>query len=787
MKSLISIAPRAPLSWFAAATVLGVGLALPVQAASSKVILISLDGATPRFVDEYLASGAIPANEGLGRLKATGIHARRAITVSPSLTAAGHVAIATGTTPARNGVVANSFHLLASPFTANVSGFGAPIGGYSVDCPAGCVVGTAEPLWVRARAAGKKVITATFPGGDGAVVTIPGRTNSPIIQSPADRTVDFTVPFGAFGGVGAVGHSLTNAFNAAPSEVVDQLIAAGRVSRSPVMLKANLETLASGGATNVIHVAALDTTDDGTANYDTLVFFDTVRGIGPGPFARPSTGPAYVRVADQTSVQFYLEGSSGKAGCSYYVTHLAPDLSRVRIVRYGANFIPRNAAVLADVDDINTQVGFWLPQPDFRIPQRISPGFGPFPDEELEAVYADQVKTFTDYQTAVVLRAMQRVPDADLVLTYFEQPDGSFHQFLLVDPRQPTNPTDPSSILTGQDPARIARYATYRERAYQAANRAVEQVIQQVGVDGTGRPKANVIVVSDHGFAPFHTAVNLSSYLALRGFPTAKVRAVTSGPAVNVYISLAGREPNGIVSRAEYRDLQRQLVLALETLVDTNPRYVRAGETGRVFESVVARPLPPSDEDPSFGRGQNEFIGQDSGDVSAILALGYNFDGVQSPVIQRLGDPAAAQNIVFSVPSFYGAHGYNPNLPEMSSILYAAGPDLGRGALLHLRNIDLAPTVLGLLGVGAAPSIEGRHLGVNPLESQVGFASASPDAGTSLLVSGAAGSNFILQSSPDMRTWTPMGSKIGTNGWVEFTRPTVAQPTHLFYRGGVLP
>ena len=51
----------------------------------------------------------IPAHEGLGRLKATGIHARRAITVSPSLTAA------------------------------------------------------AGPLWVRARAAGKKSLRPPFP------------------------------------------------------------------------------------------------------------------------------------------------------------------------------------------------------------------------------------------------------------------------------------------------------------------------------------------------------------------------------------------------------------------------------------------------------------------------------------------------------------------------------------------------------------------------------------------------------------------------------------------------
>jgi Type I phosphodiesterase / nucleotide pyrophosphatase len=53
------------------------------------------------------------------------------MTVSPLLTAVGHVAIVTGSTAAHNDVVANTFHLVASPFALAISGFGAPIGGYA--------------------------------------------------------------------------------------------------------------------------------------------------------------------------------------------------------------------------------------------------------------------------------------------------------------------------------------------------------------------------------------------------------------------------------------------------------------------------------------------------------------------------------------------------------------------------------------------------------------------------------------------------------------------------------
>ena len=103
-------------------------------------------------------------------------------------------------------------------------------------------------------------------------------------------------------------------------------------------------------------------------NYDTLVFFDTTNGIQPGPFTLPSTGPAYVKASDHRSSRFFLEGSPKKAGCAFYVTALAPDLSTVHLARYTVNDIPPNPAVQADVDDVNNNVGFWAEQDDFRFP-----------------------------------------------------------------------------------------------------------------------------------------------------------------------------------------------------------------------------------------------------------------------------------------------------------------------------------------------------------------------------------------------------------------------------------
>ncbi len=676
-----------------------------------KVILISLDGATPRLVQQYLADGTLSPNRGLGLLMNQGLSAEQNLTITPSLTAPGHIAIATGSTAANNDINANTFQLVASPFNQTVSGFNAPIGGYSIgiDRVSESADPTANPLWLAARANGKKVIAATFPGADGANITVPGLPNSPIVQSADERTVDYTVPFGAFAGAAAKGFSLNASdFDVAPQSVQDQLKAIGKSGFSPILeTKKPIDQFTVGGVNYSIEVAALDTTDNGALDYDTLVFFDQTQGIQAGPFITPSTGAAFVKASDQKSSPFYLEGSSTKAGTGFYVSTLEPNLSKINIARYSANYIPRNAAVLADVDDVNHNVGFWAPQSDFRITERLSPGFEKFSDAELEAIYEDQVRGFVDYQTRVALRALQKNPDADLAMFYIEQPDGSEHQFLITDPRQATDPTNPSSIGAGQDQAKIARYQNYVKFAYQAADQAVQRIIDAVGTDDQGKPNSNIIVVSDHGFDPFYTTVDINSYLKRQGFDSTKVRAITSGPAANVYINLQGREANGTVSREEYLTLEHQVADALKALTDANPNYT--SEALPVFDKIYTRPTPNDLSDPTFGLGTSDFIGQDTGDVFALLKEGYNFDGLQTPVVNRLGDPTAT-NPVFSVPNFYGAHGYDPTLPNMSAIFFAAGPDIEQGTVDQVRNIDIAPTILKLLNVEPASTVQGRSI-----------------------------------------------------------------------------
>jgi hypothetical protein len=567
-------------------------------------------------------------------------------------------------------------------------------------------------LWVKLRQHGKKVVAATWPGADGADIAING-----VVVQPAQptRVTDYAVPFGAFGGVGAVGFSLTSASFAPDAAVAAQLQLAGRFSFSPILATAPFEAFSCSSAATAtcttattldlkfeMRVAALDTTNDGVVNYDTLVFFEKTQGIKPGPFHAPSTGPAYVKFGGQ-SAPFYFEGTGNKVGAAYFVTAMAPDLSTVRVVRYGASFIPRNAAAIAAVDDVNNNVGFWRPQDDFRIPERLSPGFTDFPDVELEAAQLDQVKTFVGYQSDIAVRAIRQNPDADLVMVYIEQPDGSEHQYLLTDRRQATNPRDATTIGANQDQAKVARYRSHVEFAYQQADRAVKRIVDAAG------SSSNIFVVSDHGFTIFHTAVSLTNILRNAGVDTGKLAIRTSGPAANVYVNLQGRESGGTVDMTTYRNLVTQVVNALKNATDPNPTFNFSLSGGRLFPVVESRPLTC---DEGTGLCTSKTIGQDFGDVFAQLGEGYNFDGVQSPGVARVGDPPFdAATTALSVPNFYGAHGYDAQLKDMSATFMAAGPAIEKHkTIAHVRNIDVAPTIMRLLGVRPGDDVDGRVL-----------------------------------------------------------------------------
>src|SRR4029079_13906286 len=60
---------------------------------SPRVVVISLDGAKPDFIQKFIEEGVLPRDGGLTRLSRRGAVAVQNVTASPSLTAVSHIEI----------------------------------------------------------------------------------------------------------------------------------------------------------------------------------------------------------------------------------------------------------------------------------------------------------------------------------------------------------------------------------------------------------------------------------------------------------------------------------------------------------------------------------------------------------------------------------------------------------------------------------------------------------------------------------------------------------------------
>lgn len=113
---------------------------------------------------------------------------------------------------------------------------------------------------------------------------------------------------------------------------------------------------------------------------------------------------------------------------------------------------------------------------------------------------------------------------------------------------------------------------------YAKMDGVIGEVLDKAGDDTA------VIVMSDHGFGPYHTKVHLNTWLARKGFLTlappeerektvlghidwSRTRAYALG-LNQVFLNLEGREPEGIVSEADAPWILESLARELESLTD---------------------------------------------------------------------------------------------------------------------------------------------------------------------------------------------------------------------------
>jgi len=269
------------------------------------------------------------------------------------------------------------------------------------------------------------------------------------------------------------------------------------------------------------------------------------------------------------------------------------------------------------------------------------------------------------------------------------------------------------------------------QRIYQRVDRAMGKLLQQVDDETT------VIVMSDHGSGPLHGVVNLNNLLWEQGLlhfkrtPWTRLRAAlfrrgltpktiynwlvrlnlqdvvarvakstrnavynrflsfgdvdwsrtvayALGHMGQIYINVEGRERHGIVAHgAAYKEAVERVIAALGTLTLPDGR--------RMVDRVIrASDLPGGEY-------------ADEGPDLHVVLDGYRY--ISCPLFATDGNVLSKQ-----IRGDSGSH-------RMHGIFLAAGPGIQAGALAEsARIVDLAPTVLYLMGCPVPEDMDGRVL-----------------------------------------------------------------------------
>ncbi|MEE2874134.1 MAG: alkaline phosphatase family protein [Candidatus Latescibacterota bacterium] len=238
----------------------------------------------------------------------------------------------------------------------------------------------------------------------------------------------------------------------------------------------------------------------------------------------------------------------------------------------------------------------------------------------------------------------------------------------------------------------FAGYGTAIETQYAAMDDLLGQARELLGDDG------DIIVMSDHGFAPYARAFNLNGWLRQAGYLTAregrpvdqiqilepghvdwkKTRAYALG-LNSLYLNQWGREGNGIVE-----EMDRETVL---DELERDLLAVRDPQNGRQIIKKVYRTAPTPE----------------MADRAPDLIIGYA-RGYRSSGISAVGQ-LAAEVVEDNLSAWSGDHCMAAD--EVPGILLSNRP-LDAGTQHHLR--DLPVSVLRYYGVDIPPEMEGHSI-----------------------------------------------------------------------------
>jgi 2',3'-cyclic-nucleotide 2'-phosphodiesterase (5'-nucleotidase family) len=673
---------------------------------SAKAVFFASDGLRQDKVARYAAMGLMPTMRQFLRngASASGWGLR---TQAPPNTGAGWYSLATGAWPGVHGSTNNTFHINGQPFGNRTAAFDPN-------------VLQAESIAQAAERGGLKVAQVEWAGGRNATIAGPtvdfrvflsGRgvaTN--FIGGPGDVLFD-DVPFITSFGLQfdhPTGHAGQPAFPAAaPSPATGWSNVPA--SNSPAM-EMRLRVLDFGVDKYGLDAYIYDSTNDGTTNYDRVLFSASKDGSASvADLAEGEWGDVKVKI---------IGGSLAGLTAGFYVKveTLSDDLGRVRL------FHTSVARANASWPAWPGAAGFTGTFDEFiaaRFPSSTAADFAVLEAGVVsEETYVEQ-GLFWSTGHWPIIEYVGKTYKPDLFLVGMPTTDEFQHQFLgLVSPRLGNgarNPAYDDVDLNGVADGRVRAREGFIREAYKESDQTLRLARRLMG----GNP--TTFVASDHGFAPQFLAIDASKVLVdlgllsrpqtsncrpASGETIGKAKACWAGGAVQIYLNLAGRDPAGggftQVAAADEAATVQAIKAAYLAASDPNDWTHDGNPEGwdvidRAYTKAEARYIPNGGTTTADMAHPTR-----TGDLVVFSAPPYQFD-------------AATPGTLIAPSHFFGQHGYVPDVQNIGRDINMRATFLAGGANIvkrsvTARTIDLAPTLAFILGIPEPQHSQGRVL-----------------------------------------------------------------------------
>jgi predicted AlkP superfamily phosphohydrolase/phosphomutase len=589
------------------------------------VVIVSWDGGADWVIDRMLGEGKLP---NLARLAKRGVAAEHSSPAFPSKTAVSHYAIFSGASTEISGVTGNSVPILPRrdhTILESRSGFDANSH-------------LAEPIWVTAAKAGKRVLTLSAAGSYPAQ---PDQERLRRARVPLDRWVGFS---------------------GFESSISGDFVLDGRKFRIRPMSETVTDHIVdfSVGDTK-FEAVAVDADPTANERFEKVV----IRRVGEAEPEAVLT-PSEARSDLKGWSRGFRVQKGDLVGWTYFrLFSLDPKTGEMRLLVRAANGMRGTESSKVNAEYLQAYGGFHgnpfgtyergeLGEPLYR-----------GGDGTAERRVVEQVRLDCEFLKRSFRYGLKRW-NPDLVTHYTPQSDGAGHTWMGV--------LDTESPL--HDPVLAARILPYYEEVFRLQDDWLGDMMDAAGA-GTA-----FALVSDHGMAGIAKYFNVNQVLERAGLlvrtADGKIdltRTKVCAPPWGDFFVIANTTDwkGGIVPLAERDSVIRSAQKALLEAVDP--------ATGGRIVTRVWRP----EEFVGLGIG-----GPAGGDLYLDVATGYYPSNRLSSDVTSPGSAIIGN----------GVHGFYPQLRKMQAIFYLGGPGVAQNKRIPgVRVIDIAPTICRLMGI----------------------------------------------------------------------------------------